>query len=167
MLFSRNDKEEMNTEKHPVVRFASKIFKVKSDRPGRFFINENKKFYITPLFIVLLIVEFSDVVFAVDSIPAIFSVTRDTYIVFFSNVFAIIGLRSLFFLVIHVVKLFRFLGYAISALLVFIGLKILLHSYTEAWGFTTVHSLIVVFSIIAMGILISVIIPEKKKIQDL
>ena len=163
MLFSGSKSENIDAEKHPVVRYASKIFRVAPACKDWFFTRQNSKLFITPLFIVLLIVEFSDIVFAVDSVPAIFSVTRDTYIVFFSNIFAIIGLRSLFFLVIKVVKLFRFLGYAISILLVFIGVKICLHSFTEEWGFTTVHSLIIVFSIIACGILLSVIIPDREK----
>jgi len=167
MLFSGSKKEEIDTQKHPVVRIVSKLFRVSKSEDDRFFIKVDKRNYITPLFIVLLIVEFSDLVFAVDSIPAIFSVTRDTYIVFFSNVFAIIGLRSLFFLVIRVVKLFRFLGYAISILLIFIGLKISLHSFTEEWGFTTVHSLIIVFAIISSGILLSVLIPDKDKAADI
>jgi tellurite resistance protein TerC len=108
-------------------------------------------------------VEVSDVIFAVDSIPAIFSVTIDPYIVFFSNIFAILGLRSLFFLVIKVIKIFRFLSYAISFLLVFIGAKIFLHEFIYEWGFTTRHSLLIVFIIIALGIFLSVIIPDKKK----
>ena len=127
MMFSGMKEEHIDTEKHPVVKFASKHFRVTPSDEGNFFSRINKKLYITPLFIVLLLIEVSDVVFAVDSIPAIFSVTRDTYIVFFSNIFAILGLRSLFFLVIKVIDYFRYLGYAISALLIFIGVKIILN----------------------------------------
>lgn len=162
MFLSRNKDEKIDQEKHPMVRFASKFFSVKPSDSDRFFIKENGKRFVTPLFLVLLVIEFTDVLFAVDSIPAIFSVTQDTYIVFFSNVFAILGLRSLFFLVIHVINLFRYLSYSLSVLLVFIGVKIILHKYMEAWGFTTSHSLIVVFGLIAAGILASVIIPVKK-----
>ena len=163
MMFSGMKEEHIDTEKHPVVKFASKHFRVTPSDEGNFFSRINKKLYITPLFIVLLLIEVSDVVFAVDSIPAIFSVTRDTYIVFFSNIFAILGLRSLFFLVIKVIDYFRYLGYAISALLIFIGVKIILNDFLKDWGFTTEHSLIVVFSLIALGIIMSVIIPKKTK----
>lgn len=162
IMLSGVKEEKIDNEKHPVVKLASRFFRVTPRHHGNFFERIGGKLFITPLFIVLLMVEFSDVVFAVDSIPAIFSVTIDPYIVFFSNIFAILGLRSLFFLVIKVIKIFRFLSYAISFLLVFIGVKIFLHSYIYEWGFTTKHSLIIVFSIIALGIILSVIIPEKK-----
>jgi tellurite resistance protein TerC len=117
---------------------------------------------ITPLFITLLVIEFTDVVFAVDSVPAIFSITQDPYIVFFSNIFAILGLRSLFFVVMHVVNLFRFLKIGLAVLLTFIGVKMLLHTYLDAWGFTTAHSLLVVLAILTTSILASVLIPENK-----
>jgi tellurite resistance protein TerC len=163
IMFAKNKEEKIDTDKHPVVRFLSRYFRVTPEHTGNFFARINGKRFITPLFIVLIMVEVSDVIFAVDSIPAIFSVTIDPYIVFFSNIFAILGLRSLFFLVIKVIKIFRFLSYAISFLLVFIGAKIFLHEFIYEWGFTTRHSLLIVFIIIALGIFLSVIIPDKKK----
>jgi tellurite resistance protein TerC len=121
------------------------------------------RLYFTPLFLVLLVIEFTDVVFAVDSVPAIFSVTQDPFIVFFSNIFAILGLRSLFFVVAHVISMLRFLKHGLSVLLTFIGFKMLLHVQLKEWGFTTVHSLLVVVTILAVSILASLIWPDKSK----
>ena len=93
--------------------------------------------YITPLFIVLMLVEVSDLIFALDSIPAVFAVTRDPYIVFFSNIFAILGLRSLFFLLIKVVERFYLLKVGVSLLLVFVGLKLVAHDWMLHIGLQT------------------------------
>jgi tellurite resistance protein TerC len=116
---------------------------------------------ITPLFIVLLVIEFSDVIFAVDSIPAIFSVTNDPFIVFFSNIFAIIGLRSLFFLVMNVIDKFHYLKVGLSILLTFIGVKMLLGSWLKGIGFTTAYSLYFVLLILVVSVLASLIFPKK------
>jgi tellurite resistance protein TerC len=121
----------------------------------------------TPLFIVLLVIEAKDLIFAVDSIPAFFSVTKDPYIVFFSNIFAIIGLRSMFFLLSGVLDKFRFLKVGLAVLLTFIGLKMLLHSYLETWGFGTSQSLLVIVGILAVSIFASLLFPENKKNRTL
>ncbi|RYD27753.1 MAG: TerC/Alx family metal homeostasis membrane protein [Lysobacteraceae bacterium] len=106
MFINRNADEKIDTENHKVVKLASKYFSVYPEFVGKqFFITRNGKRFITPLFIVLLIIEFTDLIFAVDSIPAIFAVTKDPYIVFFSNIFAILGLRSMFFLLVK--RLFK------------------------------------------------------------
>ena len=163
MFLDRNKEDKIETSKHPVVRFASKLFPVYPKYVGKsFYIRKNRKYMITPLFIALLVIEFTDVVFALDSVPAIFSITQDPYIVFFSNIFAILGLRSLFFVVIHVINLFRFLKIGLAVLLTFIGLKMLLHTHLDAWGFTTSYSLLVVLGILIISILASVLIPERK-----
>ncbi|MBI5540486.1 MAG: TerC/Alx family metal homeostasis membrane protein [Bacteroidia bacterium] len=163
MFLNRNKEEKIDTEKHPVVRFASKYFNVFPRYVGQnFFIRRKKVLQMTPLFLVLLVIEFSDVIFAVDSVPAIFSITKDPYIVFFSNIFAILGLRSLFFLVVHVINLFHYLKTGLSFLLAFIGTKMFLHSWLKEIGFTTEHSLYVVLGILVISILASVIFPPKK-----
>jgi tellurite resistance protein TerC len=110
---------------------------------------------------VLLIVEFTDLIFAVDSIPAIFAVTKDPYIVFFSNIFAIMGLRSMFFLLINIIHKFHYLKTGLAFLLTFIGIKMLGHTYLEAWGFTTEHSLIIILSILVISIVASLVFPKK------
>ena len=164
MFFDRKEEEKIDTENHPVVKFANKYFKVHPHFVGnKFFVNIDGIKKITPLFLVLIIIEFTDLIFAVDSIPAIFSVTKDPYIVFFSNIFAIIGLRSMFFLLAGIIDKFRFLKVGLAALLTFIGLKMLGHHYLEEWGFTTSHSLIVIISILGLSILFSLIFPEKRK----
>ncbi len=166
MFAERNKNKRIDTKKHPVIRFTARYFAVDKDYAGHnFFIRKNGKLFLTSLLIVLLIVEFSDVIFAVDSIPAIFSITKDPYIVYFSNIFAIIGLRSLFFLLINIMNKFRYLHAGLSLLLVFVGVKMSLPFLPVTNGFhiSTLHSLYIILAILVISILASVIIPEKKK----
>jgi tellurite resistance protein TerC len=168
MFLSRNQEEKIDTEAHPIVKIASKYLPVYPHYFRHHFWfrkPETKKLYFTPLFIVLLVIEFTDVVFAVDSVPAIFSVTLDPYIVFFSNIFAILGLRSLFFVVVNVISLFHYLKHGLSILLAFIGIKMLLKEPLQDIGFTTAHSLYVVVIILTVSILASLIFPKKKKLE--
>lgn len=105
MFFDGDDDEAIETDKHPIVRLASRYFSVFPRYVGdRFFIQKYGRIQITPLFVVLLIIEFTDLIFAVDSVPAVFGVTKDPYIVFFSNIFAILGLRSMFFFLVKLKK---------------------------------------------------------------
>lgn len=163
MFLSRDEEDKIDTENHKVVRFASKYFSVYPEYVGnKFFIKVDGKKMVTPLFIVLLIVEFTDLIFAVDSIPAIFAVTKDPYIVFFSNIFAILGLRSMFFLLVNVIHKFHYLKVGLSFLLVFIGVKMLAHHWLSAWGFTTMHSLFVILFILTASIVASLAFPKKE-----
>lgn len=163
MFITRNEVEKIDIASHPVVKFASRHFPVyPTFARHHFFIKKDGKQFITPLFIVLMVIEFSDLIFAVDSIPAIFSVTKDPYVVFFSNVFAILGLRAMFFMVITVIDLFRYLKTGLAVLLVFIGVKMLMNHWLKDWGFTTAHSLMVILLILGVSILASLIFPEKK-----
>lgn len=163
MFIERNKEDEIDPQHHPVVKFAQKHFKVHNQFVGKkFFVVIDGIKKITPLFLVLIIVEFTDLIFAVDSIPAIFSITKDPYIVFFSNIFAIIGLRSMFFLLAGIVDKFRFLKVGLAVLLTFIGLKMIFHHYLDDIGFGTSHSLIVIISILFLSIAISLLFPEKK-----
>lgn len=163
MYVKRNDEEKIETENHPAVKFASKIFKVYPKYVGKnFFIKRKGVQMITPLFIVLIVIEFTDLIFAVDSIPAIFSVTKDPYIVFFSNIFAILGLRSMFFLLVNVIHQFHYLKIGLAFLLTFIGVKMLAHDWLHSIGFETVHSLIVIVSILGISIIASLVFPNKK-----
>ena len=162
MLFSKEDDNKIDTKNHKVVKFASKYFSVHPEFVGnKFFLKVNHKLYLTPLFLVLLIVEFTDVIFAVDSIPAIFAVTKDPYIVFFSNIFAILGLRSMFFLLVNIIHKFHYLKYGLAALLIFIGVKMLAHHYLEQWGFTTIHSLFVILFILTTSVVASLVFPKR------
>lgn len=166
ILLSGNKDEKINIEKHPIVRFTSKYFSVWPEYVRDKFIHiQDGKKHLTPLFIVLLVVEFSDLVFAVDSVPAIFSVTRDPYIVFFSNIFAIMGLRSLFFLLSNVMHLFTYLKYGLGVLLSFIGFKMLFEKWFDSIGFNNVISLMVILGILSISILLSILFPKKRKID--
>lgn len=165
MFWNRNQEEEIDTQNHKVIRLASRFFSVYPGFVGRkFFVRENGKRYITPLFLVLMIVEFTDLIFAVDSIPAIFAVTKDAYIVFFSNIFAILGLRSMFFLLVNVIHKFHYLKVGLSFLLVFIGVKMLAHHWMAEIGFTTAHSLYIIIGILAISIVASLMFPKEKQL---
>jgi tellurite resistance protein TerC len=162
ILWTKDEDEKMDTEKHPMVRLASKYFSVHPEYvKGQFFFKENGKKFITPLFLVLLVVEFSDLVFAVDSVPAIFSVTKDPYIVFFSNIFAIMGLRSLFFLLSNIMHLFSYLKYGLGVLLAFIGVKMLFEHWFASIGFNNLISLFIILGILSGSIILSMLFPKK------
>ncbi len=167
MYINRNQEEEVDPQNHTIVKFASKYFKVTSKMDqGKFFHIENGVRYMTPLFLVLLVIEFTDLIFAVDSIPAIFSVTKDPYIVFFSNIFAVLGLRSMFFLLVNIIHKFHYLKVGLAFLLIFIGAKMLLHDWLKEWGFTTSHSLIIILSILAISVIASLIFPKKENYDN-
>lgn len=163
IYLERNKEQKIEVDKHPIVKVLSKWFRIYPKFEGNKFIHkENKVYYITPLLIVLVVIEFTDLIFAFDSIPAIFSVTRDPYIVFFSNIFAIIGLRSLFFLVIKIFYLFTYLKEGISVLLIFIGLKLVFHHYLDDIGYKSVYSLYFILAVLAGSIILSLLFPRKK-----
>lgn len=122
--------KEINPEKNWVLQGFRKIMPVTPDYVGdKFFVKINAKWFATPLFVVLLIVETTDVIFAVDSIPAILAITRDPFIVYTSNVFAILGLRALYFALSGIIQLFHYLHYGLSAILIFVGTKMLIADF--------------------------------------
>jgi tellurite resistance protein TerC len=152
--------EEIHPERNPVVRLFKRLMPVTSDYCGdKFFVRENGLRHATPLFVVLLLIEFSDLIFAVDSIPAIFAVTTDPFIVYTSNVFAILGLRSLYFALAGVMDTFHYLKIGLGVVLSFVGVKMLLaHS---PYKIDTLVSLAVVVGIIAASIVVSLLRPRK------
>ncbi|HWY07090.1 MAG TPA: TerC family protein [Candidatus Acidoferrales bacterium] len=160
MLWKRE--KNVHYEKNPIFRFASSHLRVTKDYRGqRFFLSEGGQLFATPLLLVLLIVEITDVTFAVDSIPAIFGITRDPFIVYTSNVFAILGLRALYFLLADLLDYFRYLGIGLALVLIFIGAKMV----ADPWlHISVVLSLGVVGGILLLAMLISVLTrPVKKK----
>jgi tellurite resistance protein TerC len=162
--------KEIHPEDNPIVKFARKRFRVTAEPHGnRFFVRQNGKLYITPLFLVLLVVESTDVVFAVDSVPAIFGVTKVPFIVFTSNVFAIMGLRALYFLLAGVMDMFRYLHYGLSAVLVFIGVKMLAHPWLEdESGHSRLPhwvSLSVIAALLGISIVASLLAGRKEKAE--
>lgn len=151
MLVSKH--EEVHPERNPLVRLARRLYPVSSDFEGpKFFTRVNGRRAITPLFLVLLVVESSDVLFAVDSIPAVFAVTRDPFIVFTSNVFAILGLRSLYFALASAIERFRHVKTSIVFVLAFVGVKMLIQHWVEI---PTLVSLAVVVGALLTGVLAS------------
>lgn len=160
MLFEKED-EEVHPDRNPVVKWIKRIYPVTSnDEKGSFFRRINHKLHITPLFIVLILIELSDLIFAVDSIPAILSISNDTYIVFTSNIFAIMGLRSLYFAVSEVMGLFRYLKYGLSAILAFVGIKMCISSIYEI---PIGVSLLFILGTIVISILLSKLLPAEEK----
>lgn len=154
------EEKPLDPDKNPVVRLFKKFMPVTNELHGeKFFIKKEMKTYATPLFIVLLLIEFTDLIFAVDSIPAILAVTNDTFIVYTSNVFAILGLRSLYFALAGITEYFRYLKYALSAILVFVGVKMCL---VDIYKIPVVYSLLVILSMIGISVLASVFIKPKK-----
>lgn len=156
MMMVRHD--NLEPEKNPLVRLARRFFPVTDGlREEHFFVKEGGRTAITPLFLVLLMVEATDVVFAVDSIPAVFAVTRDPFLVYTSNVFAILGLRSLYFALAPLLGYFRFLKASLILVLAFVGVKMLLaHSHPVP---VTV-SLSVILSVLTLGVVASIAMPE-------
>ena len=148
-------------EKNPFVRLARKFFPVTdSYAGGKFILRQNNRWVITPLFLVLATIETTDIAFATDSIPAIFALTRDTMIIYTSNIFAVLGLRALYFVVAGFMKQFQYLKYGLSLVLGFIGVKMLI----DRWVTVPITvSLVVIFCVIALSVFFSLIIrPERK-----
>jgi tellurite resistance protein TerC len=140
----------IHPEKNPVLRLIRRLLPVTSDyREGHFFVREGGKLWATPLFMVLVLVETTDLVFAVDSIPAIFAVTADPFLVYTSNIFAILGLRSLYFLLAGVMQKFVYLKLGLSAILVFVGTKM---TITDLYKIPSFVSLLVVAALLALAI---------------
>ncbi|MBL9214788.1 MAG: TerC family protein [Opitutaceae bacterium] len=148
-------------EKNPAVKLARKFIPVTNHfEGGNFFTMVNGKRHATPMFLVLLIVETTDVMFALDSIPAVIAITRNEFIVFTSNIFAILGLRSLYFAVSGVMQLFRYLNIGLAVILCFVGVKMLISS----WVKVEIHiSLGIIGTVLATAILASVLIPQVRK----
>ena len=159
MVFNKED--EPNFENSKIFKFVNRYFHVTSKIEGEhFFVKHNNKHYITPLFFALIIIELMDVIFALDSIPAIFLITQDVFIVYTSNIFAILGLRALYFLLAEIVYRFAYLKYALSVILIFIGSKIFV---PHIFGFeiNSSVSLIVTFALIFGGIAVSLLKTKK------
>jgi len=152
--------EEIHPENNPVVRWFKRLMPVTAGyREDKFFVRENGVRMATPLFVVLLLVEVSDLIFAVDSIPAIFAVTTDPFIVYTSNVFAILGLRSLYFALSGVMDKFHYLKVGLGVVLTFVGVKMLL-AHT-AWKIDTLVSLGVIVLILAAAVVMSLLRPKQ------
>ena len=159
MLFAK--KAEMHPEENRISKFAKRYLRVTKEYSGsKFFVRDGEKLFATPLFIVLLIVEITDITMAVDSIPAIFGITRDPFIVYTSNVFAILGLRAMYFLLAGVLGRLRYLTAGLSFVLAFIGAKMIV----EPWVHISVEiSLTIVAGILLVALAASLLVSPKTK----
>src|SRR3954463_10598774 len=156
----RGEEPEVHPEKNPLVRLFQRFVPLTGSYHGkRFLLRTHGRIEATPLLLVLVVIEATDVIFAVDSIPAVFGVTRNTFIIFTSNIFAILGLRALYFLLAGLMVRFRYLGYGIGLVLVFVGGKMLAHPWIEI---PTAVSLGIVLGVLALAILASLLRPAPK-----
>ena len=161
MLFHSETKIE--PDKNPVVRFFRRFLPVaEKNTDGRFFVRRNGKWFATPLFVVLIIIETSDLIFAVDSIPAILGITKDPFIVFTSNIFAIMGLRSLYFAISGIMGYFRYLKIGLAFVLTFVGVKMV----STIFGLDISVLLSLAIIILTLGISIIASLIKKEKIPD-
>jgi tellurite resistance protein TerC len=159
MLWKRG--KHVHYETNPIFRFASTHLRVTKDYHGeKFFIRQAGQFLATPLFLVLLVIEITDVTFAIDSIPAIFGITQDPFIVFTSNVFAILGLRALYFLLSDLLDYLRYLGIGLALVLMFIGVKMVADPW---WHISVGSSLAVVAGILLLAALLSLLAGPRKE----
>jgi tellurite resistance protein TerC len=155
----RQGETEIHPEKNPVLRIFRRAFPVTKEYVGGRFFTRSGKLYATPLFVVLLVVETSDILFAVDSIPAVLAITLNAFIVYTSNVFAILGLRSMYFALAGMMDLFHYLHYGLSVVLIFIGLKMLGSHYVNI---PTGWALAIVLLVLGASILASLLNPHEK-----
>lgn len=158
MLFQKDEK--MDPNKNPLVKLFKRFYPVTDTMHGdRFFVKINAKTFATPLFVVLLLVEFTDLIFAVDSIPAIMAITSDPFIIFTSNVFAILGLRALYFALAGITQYFHYIKYGLSAILVFVGLKM---TMVDFYKIPVMISLFTILGILVISVVASLIFPKKE-----
>lgn len=158
------DDKEIDWERHPVIKFIRKFFNILPDYRGKkFFTKRNGTIYATPVFLTLLLIESSDIVFAVDSIPAIIAITRDPFIIITSNIFAILGLRALYFSLAGIVDLFVFLKYGVAIILFYVGIKMMI---SDIYHIPTAVSLGVIITLLAGSVILSLVYKKEKKEQD-
>jgi tellurite resistance protein TerC len=179
LMLSKDDGEDINIDKNWAVRFARRFLNFTTDdHKGKFFVRKNGMLYFTQLFMVLILIESTDLIFAVDSIPAVFAISQDEFILYTSNIFAVMGLRAMFFLLADILDRFYLLKRGLSLVLIFIGLKMLVemfHHYEYFHQFTFVQnleisslvSLIIILTILVGSIVLSLLFPKKTKTNHL
>lgn len=154
----------LDPEKNPILKFLKRLLPITPHLEGqRFFLRQNGTLMATPLFVALIFIEISDIIFAVDSVPAIYAITKEPMIVFTSNIFAILGLRAMFFLLAGIVHKFRFLKYGLGLVLVFVGLKMVWLNHLFGGHFPIGWSLTIILVLIGSSIAASFLIPAKRE----
>lgn len=168
MLVEKKDESAFNPNENIVIRIFKKIMPVTDDMTvPHFFVRKNGIHHATPFFVVLLFIEASDLIFAVDSIPAVLSVSKDPFIVYTSNIFAILGLRSLYFALHGIMEFFHYLKYALSGILTFIGIKMCLNEFSSEFGYSfqisNFTSLGVIVTFLTASILLSIVVKKRQE----
>ena len=162
MFFGKE--KEFEAEKSVIIKWTRKFFTITGDFHGdKFFIRRAGKLIATPLFIVVVVVEFTDLLFALDSIPAIFAVTREPLIIYGSNILAVLGLRSLYFLLERMRSAFRHVQTGVAIILTFVGLKMIAPLFGKEFTISTLYSLIIILGILILSILASILFPEREE----
>jgi tellurite resistance protein TerC len=157
----KDEEKKIDIETNPIIVFIRKFWKITPEFHGQnFTVVKDGVRYLTPLFLVLMMIESTDIIFAVDSIPAILAITPDPYIVFTSNVFAILGLRSLYFALNGIMEMFEYINYALAGILVFVGVKMII---AFKYHVPTLVSVSVIFSFLIISIVASIYFPRKGK----
>ncbi|MEX0994967.1 MAG: TerC family protein [Balneolaceae bacterium] len=150
--------KEIQPEKNPILKLVRRFLPVTRQYYGEnFFVNIRSRWVATPMFIVLIVIETTDVVFALDSIPAIMAITRDPFLIYSANAFAILGLRALYFALSGVMRLFHYLHYGLSVILVYVGIKMIIEPFYEI---DTLYSLIVILGTLIISVLLSYLFPQ-------
>lgn len=159
-IFDENEEMEIDPNNNPLVKFAKKVLPIsKESKGGKFIFFENKKLWFTPLFIVIILIESTDLIFAVDSIPAVFAISQNEFIIYTSNIFAIMGLRAMFFLLANILDKFYLLQKGLSVILIFIGVKMLLEIIDVKIPILLSFTLIIGSLVVA--IILSLMFPQK------
>lgn len=156
--------EKIEPEKNPILKICRKYLPISAtDKGGQFFFKENGKLFFTPLFLVIILIETTDLIFAVDSIPAAFAITQNEFLIYTSNIFAVMGLRAMFFLLAGIIDKFYLLQKGLSIILFFIGAKMLL----EIFGINldALLSFTVIIATLTLSIVFSVLIPRREKAE--
>jgi tellurite resistance protein TerC len=179
MMMTSEEDHDINPEDNPVLRYARRLFRFTNDqKSGKFFIRKEGKLFATPLFLVVLLIESTDLIFAVDSIPVAFGISKNPFVIYTSNIFAVMGLRAMFFMLSGILDKFYLLSKGVSFVLIFIGVKMLIEIMEESWftGITGIHfsledylskegftllSLSIIIIILSGSIILSLIFPKK------
>ena len=157
----KDEEKHIEIEANPMIVFVKKFWKITPNFDGENFRTKiNGVWYFTPLFLVLIMIETTDIIFAVDSIPAILAITPDPYIVFTSNVFAILGLRSLYFALNGIMEMFEYINYALSGILVFVGIKMIAAGW---YHIPTIISISIILGLLILSVVASIYFPRKNK----
>ncbi|NOT75093.1 MAG: TerC family protein [Cyclobacteriaceae bacterium] len=164
-IYFEDSDEKIDPEKNPIMRLCRKYLPIsKDEKGGRFLFRENGKFYFTPLFLVVVLIETTDLLFAVDSIPAAFAITQNEFLIYTSNIFAVLGLRAMFFLLAGIIDKFYLLQKGLSVILFFIGAKMLLEIIH--FEIPVMLSFIVIIATLTLAIVFSMLVPKKEKAAD-